>query len=137
MTEINMARFIYQLFDIEKNDDLTVLEITELITILSDQNADTLHTLNGAFENMKLGSSNIVTNDHFFCILKENPILLLPINDVIDKLRNWTLNTDKWNDISVKRSLNYGDQLAVDISKSLRSKPVCLQKQDFRYIFIQ
>ena len=59
------------------------------------------------------------------------------INDVIDKLRNWTLNTDKWNDISVKRSLNYGDQLAVDISKTLRSKPVCLQKQDFRYIFIQ
>ena len=51
MTEINMARFIYQLFDIEKNDDLTVLEITELITILSDQNADTLHSLNRVFEN--------------------------------------------------------------------------------------
>ena len=74
MTEINMARFIYQLFDIEKNDDLTVLEIKELITILSGQNADTLHTLNRAFENMKLESSNIVTNDHFFCIDRKSVV---------------------------------------------------------------
>ena len=136
MTELNMARFIYQLFDIEKNDDLTVLEITELISILCDRNDESLCSLNLAFENMKLTCSNIVTNDQFFCIIKEIPTLLLPIKDVIDKLRIWTLNVDKWNDISVKRSLNYGDQLAVDINKSLRSKPICLQKQDFRFVFL-
>ena len=132
MTENDLIKFIYQLFDIEKSNDLTVLEINELMTIICNKSSSNLFHLNKTYENRKIKNNDIISLDEFINLIKATPTILFPISEVRDKLRLWSLSIKKWKDISMKKNSVYRDHLFSDIIESLPCKPLCYQEKGFR-----
>ena len=131
MSEENFALFVFELFDVEKIGALTVLEITELVAIVS-ANYDCSKHLQMEFKTLRVSPGDCMKFDQFFKLVKKTPLLLFPVYQVRDKLRSVTLGTTKWSQITARKNKTFGDHSVMDILGVMVQKPGCFTEKSMR-----
>jgi hypothetical protein len=132
-TDINLAKFVFELFDVEKSGYLTVIELLELvINVCGGIESDSYHNLNLELKKSKFKEGDYVTFDMFLSFVDQDPVLLLPVHEARDKLRKETLGNKRWIQISRQKSEDFGEKPLPSIIRDLRTKPACYRLKSFR-----
>jgi hypothetical protein len=132
-TDINLAKFVFELFDFEKSGCLTAIELLELITIVCGGiESDSYRYLNLELKKARFREGDYIAFDTFLSFVEEDPVLLLPVREARDKLRKETLGNERWIQISKQKLEDFGEKPLPSIIRDLRSKPACYRLKSFR-----
>lgn len=132
-TETNLAKFVFELFDVDRCGYLTVIELRELIKIICGGiESDSYQYLNLELKRSKFKEDDYITFETFFEYVVQDPVLLLPVWESRDRLRKETLGDKRWLQITQQKSIDFGVKTLPSIIRDLRSKPACYRSKSFR-----
>lgn len=131
-TDIFLAKFVFELFDVDKSGYLTVIELHELVHILCGVESDSAHYLALELQKENLMEGDYISFATFFTFVNQDPVLLLPVCQARDRLRKETLGTKRWIEITKQKSEDFDDKPLLSILRDLRFKPACYRLKNFR-----
>jgi hypothetical protein len=132
-TDDNLAKFVFELFDVDKSGYLTVIELLELVKIVCGGFGSTSYQyLNLELKKANFKAGDYITFDIFLSYIEQDPVLLSPVSEARDRLRKETLGTKRWVLISKQKLADFGIKSLPNIISDLRSKPACYRLKSFR-----
>ena len=132
-TDDNLAKFVFELFDVDKSGYLTVIELLELVKIVCGGFGSTSYQyLNLELKKANFKAGDYITFDIFLSYIEKDTVLLSPVSEARDRLRKETLGTKRWVQISKQKLADFGIKSLPNIISDLRSKPACYRLKSFR-----
>jgi Ca2+-binding EF-hand superfamily protein len=109
----SLARFAFEIFDVDNSGVLTKEDIQEVIDIIwGYQKNERLNNVTKLFSDNKTGE---IKADEFVEMSKHFPMLLLPIFEVQNKLQGSGLVRFMWSKLTKQRQNNFGNQTVFEI----------------------